>query len=345
LGGDDGLDAYLTRSERAAELVRVGYDQPKLGGFDRASAFCELAAQGEGPLLERSATLCLGEAIALGLDPAETPHVRRAFATALWWFVGEPTVLDLEAVDDVQSHPERAIARRERDRASEGAALLFEYLESTRGVSDTGVLSTALLAASGQKTDPALPTWNNEPDYVDVMRHTLVQNRVRMISLFRDFAVSRMFIGSRDDGQHLPALGWTGEFGAARFDWVIPWSTLPRRVLLTRAIEPSGTALIWLNLAGVPPEASLGFRAEWEAPVAFAWTLVRLDASGGELSRVDLPFQERASEAEGRVAELRGASAIAIVGTYLDEVTLAHPFDPDVEPFEPHSATIYLTKL
>jgi hypothetical protein len=33
------------------------------------------------------------------------------------------------------------------------------------------------------------------------------------------------------------------------------------------------------------------------------------------------------------------------VGTNLGGVDLAHPFDPDFEPFEPHGFTVYLAEL
>ena len=95
----------------------------------------------------------------------------------------------------------------------------------------------------------------------------------------------------------------------------------------------------------VPDGATLGFQAVWEAPVAFGWTFVRIAEDGSELSRVDVPFQERATEVEARITELQGARAVAIVGTYLDEVSLAHPFDPDVTPFEPNGVTVYLVRL
>ena len=49
-----------------------------------------------------------------------------------------------------------------------------------------------------------------------------------------DFAVARAFVGARDDGQHLPGLSWSSGFGRVRFDWVVPFSSLPRRV----AIKP-----------------------------------------------------------------------------------------------------------
>jgi hypothetical protein len=343
-GGSDALDLYILPRSPDGDPVEVHSEPLELGAFDRAAAFCELI-ESEGVLLERAATICLGEAIALGLDAAETPHVRRAFATSLWWTVGTPTTLDYEAVAEIQSHPERAVLRRERNASSEGAAIFFEYLEQTRAEGEPGTLAAALLSASAQKTPPDAFRFENEPDHVDVLRHTLGQQRSRLVALFRDFSVARTFVGARDDGVHLPALGWSGRFGVAPFDWIIPFSSLPRRVLLSKPVEPSGAALVWLDLDQEPAGATLGFQAEWEAPVAFAWTFVRIAEDGSELSRVDIPFQQRATSIEARLTGLDGARAVALVGTYLDEVSLEHPFDPDVEPFEPHSATVYLVRL
>jgi hypothetical protein len=343
-GGGSALDLYLAPRDPNGEPVRIVQEPLELGTFDRSAAFCELL-ESEGVLLERAATLCLGEAVALRLDAAETPHVRRAFATSLWWAVGTPTTLDYEAIAELQSHPERAILGRERNASSEGAALFFEYLEHTRAEGEPGTLAAALLSASAQKTTPGAFRFQNEPDYVDILRHTLDDKRSRLIALFRDFSVARTFVGARDDGLHLPTLGWSGRFGVAPFDWIVPFSSLPRRVLLSKPVEPSGAALIWLDLDQVPAGATLGFRADWEFPVAFAWAFVRIGEDGGELSRVEIPFQQRATSVEARLSELEGAGAIAIVGTFLDEVSLEHPFDPDVEPFEPHSATVYLVRL
>ena len=39
------------------------------------------------------------------------------------------------------------------------------------------------------------------------------------------------------------------------------------------------------------------------------------------------------------------ARAVLIVGTNLEGIDLSHPFDPDVAPFEPHTATVYLVRL
>ncbi len=95
-GGSDALDLYLSvepaRLEVEAEPIVTGR-------FDRAAAFCRV-----GPVpSSRDATLCVGEAIALALDPAETPHLRRAYATHLWHLGAPPVSADLEAIDDVQA--------------------------------------------------------------------------------------------------------------------------------------------------------------------------------------------------------------------------------------------------
>jgi hypothetical protein len=201
------------------------------------------------------------------------------------------------------------------------------------------------LAAAASKTPAASLHFQNEPDMFDVLRHTYQENPAQMAALLANFAVMRAFAGDREDGVHLPGLGFAGSFGRARFDWVIPFSTLPRRVLSGRPIEPTGAELIWVGLDEVPLGVGLGFRAEWEAPVAFQWQLVTIDAHGQELQRVDVPHQERATSAEARIVKLDGAAAVVIAGTNLEGVDLAHPFDPDVEPFEPHACTVYLAKM
>jgi hypothetical protein len=36
---------------------------------------------------------------------------------------------------------------------------------------------------------------------------------------------------------------------------------------------------------------------------------------------------------------------VLVVGAHLERVDLDHPFDPDVAPFEPHSALVYLVAM
>lgn len=338
-GGTDALDAYVTApgTPFAAET-----EAPARGLFSSAPAFCRLPLD-EPPLLLRSAVLCVGEAVALELDASEPAFARRAFATSLWWLIGAPTPLDLEAVDAVQRSPELPIGAGDVDVRSEGAAIFFAYLEQALGAGEPGELSASLFSAAASPY-PSGPSYDNEPDTFDVLRHT-VDGRFGFARLMSDFAVSRAFLGDREDGQHLPGLAWAGAFGRARFDWVIPFSSLPRRVSIRPAVDSTGSVLVWLDLDQVPERASLGFQAEWEEPVSFHWQLVRLGDHGEELGRIPVVFEDRATSAEGTVGHLAGTRAVLAVGTNLETVALDHPFDPDVRPFEPHGLTVYFAKL
>lgn len=338
-GGTDALDAYVVAPRTP---FTADSEPPARGLFSSAAAFCRLPLD-EPPLLLRSAVLCVGEAIAVGLDASEPPFARRAFATSLWWLSGVPTPLDLEAVDAVQRSPELPIGAGDVDPRSEGAAIFFAYLEQALGAGEPGELSASLFAAAASPY-PRGPAYDNEPDSFDVLRHT-VDGRFGFARLMSDFAVARAFLGDREDGRHLPGLAWTGTFGRPRFDWVIPFSSLPRRVSIRPPVDSTGSVLIWLDLDQVPERVSLGFQAEWEAPVSFHWQLVRLGDHGEELGRIPVVFEDRSTSAEATVGHLAGTRAVLAVGTNLETVALDHPFDPDVRPFEPHGLTVYFAKL
>lgn len=349
-GGGDELDLYLRLPDTespAYTRVHVAPSGTPAGastaGFDRAAAFCTAMADGRA-LLERASTLCLGEAIALRLDPAETPHARRGFATALWWTIAAPTSADFEAIQAVQSAPQRALATSELGPTSEGSAVLFTYLDEKLGASDPGTLAASLFSASAQRLEPNATSWQNEPDTFDVLRHTLEESRPRVASLLGDLAVARGFIGGRDESCALAGLGWSGSFGVPSFDWVLPFASLPRRVRLT-PVEPTGAALVWVDLTGAPPGVPLGFQAEWEPPAQFQWVLVRIGADGRELGRLEVPFQQKETSAEARLVDMGDAKGVLIAGAHLEEVDGDHPFDPDVAPFEPHGAMVYVVEL
>lgn len=342
-GGSDALDWYVT----APDVELRAEAAPLLPGrVDSAPVFCVGGAPG-GELSRRQATLCVAEAIASGLDAGEASDARRAFALALWWITGTKTALDVQVVDDAQRHPEAALALDDPRRAGSAGrlALLFEMLETTRSNASPGVLSASLLAAAGSRTPPGAARFDNEPDVFDVLRHSMDEELPRVADLFVDFALRRALSGDRDDGTRLPSLAFAGSFARSHFDWVIPFSSLPRRVLSGVPIAQSGTQLIWLELDDAPIGAAVGFRAEWEAPVAFKWRILLIDNEGREVRRMDVTFQERGSSADARVLRLDGAKAIVIAGVNLGGVELAHPFDPDVSPFEPSACTVYLVSM
>jgi hypothetical protein len=340
-GGSDALDWYLTGQSR--ELV-TERDALGLDTLDRAAAFCISGASDDQLSLERSATLCLGEALAKRLDPGETPGIQRALANELWWLTGSIGSLDVQAVDDAQAQPERALAARSAE-PNAAATLLFEFLESARSVQAAGGLVTSLMSAAASSSASSSFEWNNEPDVFDVLRHSLAEDTAKVASLFGDYAVSRAFLGDRDDGSHPPFLDWAGAFARPRYDWTIKFSSLPRRVRASRPIEPTGIELIWIDMDEVPIAVSLGFESEWEAPVSFKWRLISVDDQGREMARVDVPFQERGRSAEGRVVNLTGVRAVLAIGINLGGIDLAHPFDPDQDPFEAQSCTAYFARM
>jgi hypothetical protein len=330
------VDLYLSPEGRP-ELV-TGADQSEPGSWDRSRTYC-LLGQPERADLRRVATQCLGEAIAHRLDAAETPDLARAYATELWWIIGDLDGLDLERIMDAQAHPGRALISREPRPESENGALLLDFLEAELGQTGPGDFVTLLFALSASETPPDARRWHNEPDAFDVLRHTLDDKPSRMADLLGRFAVARAL------GAPGPALASAGPLGRLRNDWNIKWSSLPRRLAPMRPLEPLGLMSVRVELDDLPLNATLGFQAEWEMPAAMQWMLVRLDRDGRELSRLRVPFQERGFSVEQRLVDLAEAAAVLIVGINLGGTDLAHPFDPDIAPFEPHGCTVFLAPL
>jgi hypothetical protein len=281
----------------------------------------------------------------LGLDAAETPHLRRAIATYLSHTVQAPSAGDLAAIDMLQANPQLCVAGRELVAESAGGSLFFHYLDKRLGAAEPGALPAALVQLSRSRTAAGQPDWNNEPDAIDVLRQAFDDSQESFDDFLLSFAVERAFLGSRDNGRHNAELSWLRDAGRVRFDWVLKSSSLPRRVAPRRPLEPFGAAYSWLELDGLTLGKTLAFRANWEAPSSFRWTLVSIDAKGDVLKRFDLPYVQNATSAERTIEDHDGAIGLLIVGLNLGGVDLAHPFDPDHEPFEPHGFTIYLAEI
>ena len=339
-GPSSGLDLYLLPD--APSSFAVVADARWLA-TDRTSGHCRARPAPEE--LRRQASLCMAEAILLGLDAGETPHLRRAIAAYLWNATGGTSNADWRAIDDWQSNPQLALAGREVVPDSAGAAIFLRYLDRRLGANRLGNLPAALVQMSRSDTPAGRAEWNNEPDSIDVLRRAFADSPESFEDFLLNFAVARAFLGSRDNGHHDPVLLWLGDAGRVRFDWNIKASSLPRNLAPRRAIEPFGSTYLWLELDRVTPGATLAFQAHWEAPAVFRWTLVAVDALGNALKRYDLPYVQQATSAERTVVDHDGAAAFLIVGTSVAGVDLAHPFDPDHEPFEPHGYTVYLTEI
>jgi hypothetical protein len=339
LGGGPALDLYLSRGDAP---LSVGHDADDAMRSDASSAFCTVGA--DSPTPDRDATCCVAEALTFRLDAAESPHLRRALAEEVWLSAGTTTSADTRAIDDVQAHPEVTLLRRDEVSWSAGASLFFDYLDTRYGAGPAGAIGFAMFALSAGEPSPAALRWRNEPDIVDVLRSTFGGTPSEYARWWSDFSVVRAFAGSRGAGAEA-MLPWAGDFARVRFDWSIALSSLPRRVAGVHPIDPLGAAYLWLDIDEDPKTTQIGFRAEWEAPVAFKWTLVTVAADGRELARLDVPYLERETVVERSLVRLQGARGVLIVGTNLGDVSPTYPFDPDFEPFEPHGYTVYLAKL
>ncbi|MBX3184693.1 MAG: hypothetical protein KIT72_05190 [Polyangiaceae bacterium] len=369
LGGDSRLDWYLTpqlgpQAAQAKEAVlgvlpdeqdveprdfapvfEVFADAPLHGVFDRASGYCQSHGAWVGAL-ERQAALCVAELSLMRLDAGEGAFTRRAIATQLWWTLGAPTDMDVEAIDDFQRHPERALGGGALRRHAEGVGLFYEYLDEVYGVSRWGVLPTQMYSLAASLTEGEGWLYQNEPDVFDVLRHTFEEDASAVADVLGSFTLARSLLGDRSDGSHFARLGWVGSFGRVRFDWAFRYSELPRHVGAWRPIEPTGAAFVFLALDELPKLPELGLRALWEEPVSFKWGAMLLDAEGRFKHHVQVAFQPRVTRSERTLPlDVRPGESLVIYGVSSGGVSELHPFDPDVTPFEPHEYALYLVDV
>ena len=309
--------------------------------FDTAAVVCRSGTESE---LERRAHLCVGEAIAARLDPGETPAVRRGYALNLWWMLGQLTPSDDVELVRAQSNPQAAVFTRDNLRSAATSALFFEYLAEKYGRNDAmAAVPTGMLALSAQKTSADSWRYQNAPDVTDVVRATFDDNRAEWATRILEFGFARM--ETRPDHHGLLPLVWLGDVAAPRVDWVLKASSLPRRVAPALPLEPWGSVYIRLDLDVPTDKLQLGVKIDWEAPVSMRWQIAKLDENNDETGRIDIAFEQLGTEIERILVALEGTSSLIIAGTNLGGVDLAHPFDPDHEPFEAHGCTVYIGKL
>jgi hypothetical protein len=251
------------------------------------------------------------------------------------------------AYDDAQREPGKPLLSREVSIRSEASAAFWAFVDSAWGVDGRGKLPLAMahMASAALPQTVPHPEWRNVPDELDVLRHALDNDPVRVSEFWTEWSLSRAFWGARASGTHAPELRGLGDAGRIGFDWALDYSSLPRHLAGPNPVYPLSAAYVWVGLDSVPLNATLAFRAEWEAPIAFAWVVVSVDEQGREMNRWRLPYLERATSAEITIVNFEAASGLLLIGTNLGAVDVSHPFDPDQEPWEPHGYSVYLTQL
>ena len=274
--------------------------------------------------------------------PEKDPAVRESNAAYLAELVAPCGVVTSELIDDFQSHPERGVASSGSAAGPAAAMALPWYLDLTLGRSNPGSVPMALGVISEQRTPGNNWLWNNEPDLFDALRGSLKARTppIAIDDLWLELSIARLFMGTRDDGVHFAESASSGNFGRVRFDWSLPYASLPRRVSPQLPIDPSGATYIWIDLASAPKGARLAFHLEWEGPVPFRWALLRIDRDGLEASRVMIASQQKATSAEKNLDALDGLAGVVLVGVNVGDLRSDDPFDPDDAPYEPHGYVV-----
>lgn len=344
LGGSPAHDIYLLAAEdglsTTPDLIARGF------GFDSQSAFTILpppAAPFTSCLAPSAVARGIARAVLLRFDAGLEDGTSAMTSTYLASLAAECPLVELAAVDDLQRSPERALTEGAAD-APSGSLLFPWFLDDVYGQSTPARVVTTLISVAAQHTKPGAFAWSNEPDLFDTLRLNMKARDSSLDTLLLDFAIARAFIGTRSDGMHMTGTERFGDFGRVRFEWAVPFTSLPRRLAPTRPIEPTGATYLWVDCEGAPPDAELTFVADWELPSIFRWSLIKVDKTGAETGRVDIAGVYGDSHVERTVVGLGGIAGLLVVGINGGSTDRGHPFDPDEAPFMPHSYTVTLAK-
>jgi len=350
LGGGPAFDLYLVPARSIGDAAKsqapisvlTGRDDVLPASVDRASAFGLLRQDlTAGSMRRNLVARALASAIGWRIDAAESAAVRESNAAYLAEMVAPCSVVTSELIDDFQSHPERGVASAGSGLPA-AAMVLPWYLDLTLGGGSPGSVPTALGVIAAQRTAGGSWLWNNEPDLFDALRGSLKARTppISIDDLWMELSIARLFMGTRDDGVHFAETATAGTYGRIRFDWSLPYASLPRRVSPERPIDPSGSTYIWIDLSDAPKGARLAFHLEWEGPVPFRWALLRIDRDGFESSRVIITPQQKSMSAEKNLDALDGLAGVALVGVNVGDLRSDDPFDPDEAPYEPHGYVV-----
>ncbi len=359
-GGTPAWDVYLgapevyTAAPSAADVYTSAADVYAGAGvtipdpeteprpLDEAAAFTRLPEPATwGCDLDFEVARRAAEAVLFRLDAGAERGVVAAASSYLASIVAPCAAVETPAVDAFQAEPHRALTDP-RPGPAQGALLFPMYLEENGGSGDPGRLITSLFAIASQKSDPASPTWQNEPDTFDALRSSLRFRRGSLDDLLLAFAVDRAFVGDRSDGQHLDATDLHGKAGRVFFEWSVPYASLPRRLAPARPLEPTGATYLWLDLAAAPKDAEITFVADWELPAVLRWSIVKVDKTGAEAGRIDVAGVFGATHVERTVILREELAGLIVVGAFTGSLDRSLPFDPDVAPFMPHSYEVTL---
>jgi hypothetical protein len=333
------LDLYVVDGDPYVTRTLLDRRDPA-GGFDRASAYALVARHPRrGCSLDTAASRLIARAILFRVAPASDRGSALAESAALArlmtpcrgatddmesaYFQAHPEV----GLADTLSPPDETVTARPRrltttpgELYAAGASLFYDWIDDSFG-GYPGAIVRALWALRPTKTPPLAQRWSDEPDGFDVLRETFkgaLTTGSKVDDLWLDFAVARALV------PRYPV----------RIDWSIAWPEAPRTLLSGLGVAPTGAAYLSIDCEKRRPGARLRFEAHWEPGARILWALVRVDASGREMSRVAIPAQERGIDAQTTLVDLDGVARVLIVGASAGDPR--YQFDPDDYRWEPH---------
>ncbi len=328
LGGDYRYDIYLLPD--AADPSTISDWMVAGSVWDRASAFTIMTP----PLppfgcdTDAAVARALTHASVLRLDAGAEDVAIAITQSHVADIITDCSVVSFAAVDDFQRKPERFLGYRQGDEPV-GAMLFGRFLDDTYGIGFPGGVLFSLLAVAGQHTPAGALQFANEPDLFDALRSNTKARGKPFEDLLLEFAIHRAFVGSRSDDGHLVDVAKYGDAGRVRFEWSVPYETLPRRLAPKRPIDAMGATYVWVDLRGAPEDVDLSFVADWEAGVLFHWAVVKVDSQGMEMGRISIAGIHGSTHAERSLIGLRGARGLIVVGVNAGSIDRSRPFDPD----------------
>jgi hypothetical protein len=244
-GGDATLDLYLTPEGPAMDAV---VDRLETDPWDRATVFVRIRTTDDRAALRRRVTEGVARAVVLGAK-ADHPTAFVAAAGASLARMVTNDSADPEAVRAFQSRPSRAIFGAQSEASGRGAGMFLDYV-SARWDDEQHKLVRSLLVAPVVHTPLGWHRLWDEPDLFDIARRMFRDEPGRLEAALMDFSVGRALAGTRADGDRLT--GGDDPTYALRPSRIVHHADLPRWVPAEEALEPTGCAVVELNLDDVP---------------------------------------------------------------------------------------------
>jgi len=328
LGGDNRYDIYLLSETPAPQTVPDWIPAGTI--WDQTSAFTILSPPLPPFGCDSEATLsrALARAAVFRIDAGVEDIAMGMVESHVADIVSDCSTTSIAAIDDLQRFPERTLGFRAGDEMS-GSFLFARYLDDTYGLGVPGAVSFSLLSVAAQHSNPSNLHFANEPDLFDALRSNSRARGKPFDDVLLEFAIHRAFVGSRSDDGHLVDVSKYGDAGRIRFEWTVPFATLPRRLAPMRPIEAMGATYIWLDLKNAPDDLDLSFVADWEAGVLLHWAIVKVDAQGIEMGRITIAGIRGTTHAERSIVGLRGVAGLIVVGVNVGSIDRGLPFDPE----------------